>query len=207
MGAFIEGIFTFPTLFYGGLLCLVVLYWMAAIFGGMDIDGLDIEVDTDSGSSDGSGISGLLSKFKLDGIPLTLILSMVILASWVLCFLGVYFIYPLIPEGWIQVFIGFWLLVIAPVISAAIISPILQPFKPVFKRQPQTRSVDFVGQYAVIRSGKVTDSFGEAALNDSGAGLIIKIRCQEANELKRGEQVILLSYDEATATYQVSAKQ
>ncbi|MEZ5536788.1 MAG: DUF1449 family protein [Thiolinea sp.] len=206
MVAFIQNILMFPTVFYSGLLLLVILYWLSAVLGIVDIDvadadtdiDIDIDVDGDTGMA-----GGWLTRFKLDGIPLTITLSLIILVSWVLCFLAVHFLYPLLPETWVQILVGFWVLVIAPVIAALFISPLLQPLKPVFKKQSVTRNADLVGQYATVRSGKVTAGFGEAVFKDGGAGLIIKIRATEPNHISRGESVALISYDAASGCYQV----
>ncbi|MGB0845352.1 MAG: hypothetical protein ACPGSM_01460 [Thiolinea sp.] len=202
MAGFIEGIFTFPTVFYGGLLVLVVLYWLSAIFGIAEVDSFDGDMDLEA-EGDASGLSGWLTKFKLDGIPLTITLSLIILASWVLCFVAVHYIYHLLPAVWIKILVGFWLLLIAPVIAAVLISPILQPLKPLFKKLPEQRAANLVGQYAVIRTGKVTATMGEADFQDGGAGLILKVRAAEPNAFKRGDRVKLKSYDIDSSTYQI----
>lgn len=202
MAAFLQNIFMFPTIFYSGLLVLVALYWLSAIVGVVDIDSADADIDVDAEGNNGF-LANWLTRFKLDGIPLTLSLSLIILASWVLCFLAVHFIYPLLPETWVQIMVGFWVLVITPVLAAMLLSPLLQPLKPLFKKQAVTSNTDLVGQYAIVRSGKVTATFGEAAFQDGGAGLIVKVRAAEPNSISRGDQVALLSYDAASNTYQV----
>ena len=72
MGGFIAGIFTFPTVFYSGLLVLVLLYWLVAGFGLGDFESSegDVALDTDLDIGESSlSVSGLLSKFKLNGFP------------------------------------------------------------------------------------------------------------------------------------------
>ncbi|WP_022951327.1 hypothetical protein [Leucothrix mucor] len=206
MSGFISGIFTFPTVFYSGLLILVVFYWLVASFGFGDFEGSDgdVAMDADLDVADSSlSISGLLAKFRLDGIPITISLSFIILASWALSFLAVYFIYPMLPTGWVQIAIGVWILLIAPIVGATLISPCLQPLKPLFKKQAAKQSKDFIGQYVTVRSGKVSATTGEASLHDGGAGLILKIRCAEPNDITRGDSVKLYSYDYTTGFYQV----
>lgn len=209
MVGFITGIFTFPTVFYSGLLFLVLFYWLIAGFSLGDFESTegDVALDTDLDVTDSSlSFTGLLSKFKLDGIPLTISLSFIILASWVISFLAVYFIYPMLPSGWVQIAIGVWILVLAPVVGATLISPLLQPLKPIFKHQPVKRSKDLIGQTVTVRSGKVTATVGEALLQDGGAGLILKIRCAEPNLIARGDSVKLYSHDQTTGIYQVTFK-
>lgn len=209
MSGFITGIFTFPTVFFTGLLVLVLLYWLTAVLGISSFDTADGDVafDTDLDITDAPfSIANLLSKFKLDGIPVTICLSFIILASWVVSFVAVHFLYPMIPEGWIQIAVGVWILLLSPVLSATIISPLLQPLKPIFKKTPEKRAVDLVGQYVTVRSGKVSATAGEAVFHDGGAGLILKIRCSDENEIKRGDSVKLFSFDQVTSTYQIAHK-
>lgn len=202
MDTFLHNVFTFPTVFYSGLLVLVVLYWLSAVVGFADVDVFDGDVDLDVDADPGF-IASWLTRFKLDGIPLTITLSFVILGAWILSFLAVHFLYPILPEGWVQIAIGFWVLLLAPVIAAILVSPLLQPLKPLFKKLPEKNAASLLGRYVIVRSSKVTTAFGEADLADGGAGLILKIRAAEPNAFKRGDKVMLHSYDPASNTYNI----
>lgn len=202
MAAFVNNLFTFPTICFSGLLVLISLYWISAILGMVDIEILDGDLEIDA-EADPAGLTGWLHKFKLDGIPLTITLSFVTLAAWFISFLAVHFIYPHLPPNWIQLSVGLWILVLAPVIAALIVSPLLQPLKPLFKKLPEKNATSLLGKRVQIRSHKVTSSFGEALLADGGAGLILKVRATEPNTLVRGQTAVLHSYDTTTNTYQV----
>ncbi|MEZ5480371.1 MAG: hypothetical protein R3E95_23680, partial [Thiolinea sp.] len=133
MAAFLEIVFSFPTLVFSILLLVIMLYWLVALLGMMELDILDGDADLDS-ETEGGFFASWLSKFKLDGLPLTIILSAVTLVSWVLCVLAVHFIYPQIPESWVQMLLGGWLLAITPVVAALLVAPLLQPLKPFFRK-------------------------------------------------------------------------
>jgi len=60
-----------------------------------------------------------------------------------------------------------------------------------------------LGQTAVVRSGRVTLEHGEAVLENGGAGLILRVRADEARAFKRGDRVVLLEYLEAQHAYRV----
>lgn len=201
MGEFIQQIFVFPTVFFTALLSLVILYWLTTVLGVFAFDSLDSDFESDV---EPGAISGWLIKFKLDGIPLTISLSFIILVSWVLTFLVVYFTYPILPEGWVQILLGFWLLLLIPIVAAALVSPLLQPLKPLFKKTKDVSSDDRIGMRVTIRTGHVNESFGEAELADGGAGLILKVRASEPNAFKRGDTTLLRSYDESTNTYRIN---
>lgn len=202
MSTFIDVILDFPTIFYTVLLVIIILFWSSSILGLADIDILDGDADLEAETAT-STLATWLNKFKLDGIPFTITLSFITLFSWILTFLGVYFLYPYLSPTWVQAAIGFWLLILAPILSAIIISPLLQPIKPLFKKQAAQNSQDLLGRNAIVRSGKVTATFGEGTLDDGAAGLILRIRKDEPNDIQRGDKVVLQSYDTADNSYQI----
>ncbi len=209
MTDFLSNILTFPTLFYTGLLGLTLLYWLSSMIGiadfdfdaadmnldGVDLDGIDAEA---SSSTDIAESSGFLNKFKLDGIPLTISLSFVIFSSWILSFLLVNYYQDKIVEDWLKVFIGIWVILLAPVVSIPLVGVLLSPLKPVFKRFREEaegrKAGSLVGHSATVRTDKVTMTFGDADLDHEGSSLILKIRAEEPNELKRGDKIIITKY-------------
>jgi hypothetical protein len=55
--------------------------------------------------------------------------------------------------------------------------------------------VDFIGRTCVVRTGSVTEKFGEATLEDGGAGLVIRVRIEGSASLSRGEQALIVDWD------------
>lgn len=202
MSTFIDVMLSFPTILYTVLLIVVILFWSSAIFGLADIDILDADIDVDTETSS-SALASWLTKFKLDGIPFTITLSLIILFSWILSFIGVYFIYPYLSPVWVQAAIGFWLLILAPILSTMIVSPMLQPIRPLFKKQVAQNAESLIGKVAIVRSGKVTADFGEGTLDDGAAGLILRIRQAEPNDIERGHRVVLQAYDANDHSYTI----
>jgi len=209
MTDFLANILSFPTLFYTGLLALTLLYWFSSMLGladfdfdgadlDLDLDGMDADASTGSANTELASSSGFLNKFKLDGIPLTISLSFVIFLSWILSFLFVNYYQDKIAEDWLQAFIGLWVILLAPVISIPIVGILLSPLKPIFKKfreEAEGRKADsLVGHSATVRTDKVTMSFGDADIDSQGASLILKIRAEEPNDLRRGDRVIITKY-------------
>lgn len=199
MTEFLGNIFSFPTLFYTGLLGLTLLYWFTSMMGLADFDFDLDDIDADgSSNTDIAESSGFLNKFKLDGIPLTISLSFVIFLSWVLSFLLVNYYQDKVAEEWVKAFIGVWVILLAPVISVPIIGILLSPLKPIFKKfkeEAEGRKADsLVGHIAIVRTNKVNMNFGDADIDSEGASLILKIRAEEPNDLKRGDRIVLTEY-------------
>ena len=206
MTDFLNNAFAFPTLFYTGLLILTVVYWLASNLGLADIDiGDGIEFE----GPDIAETSGWLSKIKLDGIPLTISISLVIFFSWIICFITVHYYQDKISSGLVEAFVGIWIIILAPFISAPIVGTLLTPLKPFFKKLRESaegRNADsLIGHLAIVRTNKVTMAFGDAEIDDEGANLILKIRAEEPNDFKRGDRVIITEYLEDENTYRVRA--
>ncbi len=206
MTDFLNNAFAFPTLFYTGLLILTVVYWLASNLGLADIDiGDGVEFE----GPDIAETSGWLNKFKLDGIPLTISISFVIFFSWVICFIVVHYYQDQISNNLVEIFVGFWIIILAPFISAPIVGTLLTPLKPFFRKlrdSAEGRKADsLIGHLAVVRTNKITMDFGDAEIDDEGANLILKVRAEEPNDFKRGDNVIITEYLEAENTYRIRA--
>lgn len=206
MTDFLNNAFAFPTLFYTGLLILTVLYWLVSSLGFSDVDmseGIEFE------SPDIADTSGWLSKFKLDGIPMTISISFVIFLSWVICFIAVHYYQDKISNDLVEIFVGIWIIILAPFISAPIVGTLLTPLKPFFRKLKESaegRKADsLIGYLAIVRTNKVTMDFGDAEIDDEGANLILKIRAEEPNDYKRGDKVIITEYSADENTYRVRA--
>lgn len=207
---FLSNALTFPTIFYTGLLGLVVIYWLISIFGLSGFDSLEADIDVDA-SDNAGGLAGWLMKFRLDGIPITLTLSLVVFFSWILCFYMVeFFINHLLKDidnDVVWVALGFWLLVLSPALALPIVIILLAPFRPLMKKlRTEAKGAsanDFVGRTATIRSEKVNQTYGSVELSDGGAGLILQIRAEIPNTHQRGNKVILKEYLSASNTYNI----
>ena len=205
---FLSNAFTFPTIFYTGLLALVVVYWLISIFGLGGFDSLEADIDV---SDDAAGLGGWLTKFRLDEVPLTLTLSLVVFFSWILCFYMVeFFINSMaknIDNNAVKIALAFWLLVLSPVLALPIVITLLTPFRPLMKKLRKdakgASANDFVGRTATIRSEKVNQSYGSVELSDGGAGLILQVRAEIPNSHQRGDQVVLKEYLRASHTYTI----
>ena len=122
----------------------------------------------------------------------------------------VHFYQDKISDGLIEVFLGLWVIILAPIVAAPIVGTLLTPLKPLFRKLKQDgegRKADsLIGHLAIIRTNKVTMGFGDAALDDEGANLILKVRAAEPNDFKRGESVVITEYNTEDNTYIVRSR-
>ncbi len=209
MDPFYQNISSFPTAIYTFVLAICVLYWLFAVLGIVDIDMLDIDGDIDLGNESTSvnAMAGLMLKFGLSGVPVTIIVSFLSLFGWLISYYMVHYLSPIIPAGMLYYsfvllvpFIAFWL----AVFLTAIIVVFLQPL---FQKVEQQTIKRVLGKIAVVRTSKVTDSFGEAVFDDGGAGLILKVRSSTGQTFIKGDNIILLEYLENKNIYKVISEQ
>lgn len=223
MELFFSTISSFPTIIYTFLIFVAVIFWGIAALGLLDIDVLDFGgVDTDIGGVDGSDghldvthtsdiqggwFAGLLMKLGLDSVPLTIILTVFFFIGWALCYFAQLLLFS-IPLGILRIPVGI-VIFLASIFPAAYLTgwtckPLRKIFKKLNEEQNATSAASLIGQVAIVRSGKVTETFGEAIYDDKGAGLHLRIRADESLGLQRNDRVVLIEYLENGAYKVVS---
>ncbi|HFD13377.1 MAG TPA: DUF1449 domain-containing protein [Crenotrichaceae bacterium] len=213
MDPFYQNISSFPTAVFTFVLAICVLYWLLAVLGvadidildidGLDVDGTDMDLGTGSEATTANALAGLMLKFGLNGVPVTIIISFLSLFGWLISYYCVHFLSTLIPQGIIRFVFDVVILIGAFWVAVFITALIIKLIRPLFHKMEQQTIKRVLGQSAVVRTSKVTDSFGEATLNDGGAGLILKVRAGNGQTFKRGNKVVLLEYLEAENAYRV----
>lgn len=203
MNPFYENISSFPTVIFTFFLGLALLYWIVAVLGMVDIEIFDFDLpEGDAGGSSPDVLAGLMLRFGLHGVPVTIILSFVFLFGWLISYYLSHFFLGW-SSGWMRLLVGLPVFIVALVAAALITSLILKPFKPLFKNAKQQSAKDFVGRTVIVRTSRVDQAFGEANLDDGGAGMIINVRSMSEDVFSRGDRVVLLNYVSETGIYQV----
>jgi hypothetical protein len=96
------------------------------------------------------------------------------------------------------------LLVLAPILSLLPTSIVVRPLARVFTPPVATKHASLVGKLCTIRTGTVTDRFGEALLEDGGAGVVVRVRIDVGDKkLTRGDQAVIVGYDPERQEFQV----
>ncbi|GAC1031872.1 hypothetical protein thsps21_27000 [Pseudomonas sp. No.21] len=200
MDIFLQTALSFPTVLFSFLLCLAIVYWAIVALGLVEVDLLDVEADS---LLAGDGVAALLSKLKLNGVPVTLVLSLLFAGAWFLSYFAELLVLSHLPLGLLRYPLGLVVAVVALGLALPVAALICSPLRPLFHKAEAVTSKSVLGQTAMVRSGRVTLEHGEAVLEDGGAGLILKVRADEALGLKRGDRVVLLEYLEAQHAYRV----
>ncbi len=157
--------------------------------------------DADGGDADGGAAGGhhgalaaAMASLKLRSAPATLVLSIIVLFSWLFSVFGMQASAAWIPEGMMGL-ARFAVLFVAPIVALPFTSIAIRPLAKVFVTTNAAKNESLVGKVCTVRTGTVTDRFGEALLEDGGAGLVVRVRVETGETLKRGDQVVIVAYD------------
>jgi hypothetical protein len=199
--------FSFPVIIFSALLTICILYWVIAALGLLSVDCLDIDISVNDIYSDvpPNGFGGLLMKFGFNGVPMTLIITLISLIGWSISYFSFrLLILPLYDLALLYYVAGIVLFIVSFISSVYLTAFIIKPIRPLFKGLMVTHNYkSSLGQIVEIRSSSVTKTRGQATCEDGGAGLILEVRCDESYQFKRGDKAVILQYDETANCYEI----
>lgn len=225
MPDFIFIISTFPTAIYTVLLVVVIFYWLVSSLGLIDLDGLVGDVNLpdgvdgldgadgaldglDGAESAGEGaVAGLLFKLGLHGVPLSFVITLVVLLGWIVSYFAMGALYNnLIISGIFRWLAGAGVFILSLGIAIFFTSRMMRPVRKFITRQQQQAQVSarfLVGEVVVIRSGVADHERGEARHSEGASDLILQVRCEEGASFKKGDRAVILQYNPGDHTYQI----
>ncbi|MCP4486542.1 MAG: DUF1449 family protein [Gammaproteobacteria bacterium] len=199
MEEFLVNISSFPTVIYTTALVVVVGYWLLSFTGTFDLDAFDIEIDLDVDTEVGQigGVAGLLTTLGLTGVPITIVISLLVLNAWIVCYFGSMAVSSLAEfASLINVVVGVGVATVSFAVSILVSANMIKPLKGLFKKVNQApKSKSLLGSICRIRSSRVDHEFGEAECQHDGASLIIKVRATGEQTFVTGETVVLIEHN------------
>ena len=92
-------------------------------------------------------------------------------------------------------------------LAVLVTGQIIKPLRPLFQKAQTQTTKHILGQVAVVRTARVDKDFGEAELEDGGAGLILKVRATGDASFERGDRVVLLEHRPEENVYRVISEE
>ena len=203
MDPFYQNVSSFPTVFFSFFLLISVFYWLVAVLGLVDIDALDVDLpepDADIGNI--NVLAGVMMKYGLNGVPTIIIITSISLFGWLISYYSVHFLLRSIDAIWLRFPLGLMVLLGSLYIATLLTAQLIKPLRKLFASEVNS-SKTILGQVLIVRTSSVDDSYGEATMNDGGAGLILKIRCPTENKFKQGDRVVPYEYLKDKNVYRV----
>ncbi|HEU4534188.1 MAG TPA: hypothetical protein VFS00_08720, partial [Polyangiaceae bacterium] len=157
------------------------------------------------GLPEGVGAGGWLGALHLRSAPATVTASLLVTFSWLAS----------VSAGWAldawgagpvaRWTLGALALVLAPLASLPAVSLLVRPLARFFVTRRAARGRrDFVGKVCTVRTGTVDEAFGEAVLAERGAEVIVRVRLDGPGALGRGDQALIIAFDEARDAFAVA---
>jgi hypothetical protein len=186
------------------LLGLVVVFWIFQLVGGPGLDSADADSGTGDSSADiGGASSSIMRVINAGAVPLTIVLSVLVLALWIASvLLNFYFNPQQIRLRSLALFFAAFVLALA---ATKVITLPLVPLMRRLKASEDTAPV--LGETGIVRSIELDSSFGQVEVQRAdGAPAILNSRlAPDAEPVPRGTPVVVVSMDEASGLYLVRA--
>ena len=179
------------------LLGLVVVFWVLTLLGAAGVDSLDADANVDGDLGDIP--AAMLRVVNAGMIPVTVVLSILILGMWI-CSITLNFYFNPGHSGFIA--LGFFFA--AFVLGVIITKLITQPLVPFMRRlKDAENAAPVIGEVGVVRSIQIDTEYGQIeVLRPGGAPALLNARLGiDAEPVQRGTQVAIISMDEKTGVY------
>ena len=216
MSSILNIVTEWPTIVYSVLLCVALLYWLMGIIGLVDVDhhGLhltghgDIEHpgahgDVHGESENLSTIASYAVAFGLTSVPISLVVSLIVLFAWTASALATLYLLPMVPVGVIRFFSGIVILALALIPGIFFTALLSRPLRGLFVSHHAPSNESLIGQSCRVLTLKVTEDFGQGEISSRGASLKIMISSRVPNSLGAGAMVHIVAYDAANRRFLV----
>ncbi len=205
MTSFYDAATAFPTVVFTTLLGVVLVYWVLALVGIVDFDSGHLEVDSDlhadADAGDVGDLAGYLVALGLNGVPFSVVVTLLVLFSWTMACLAAMWLLPLVPTSLLRMLAGAAMLPLAFAFSLPLTARLIRPMRGLFVTHTAISNAALVGQICRVLTSSVDEKFGRAEVATRGAGLNIRVWAETPNTLRKGSIARILEHDEAGERY------
>ena len=209
MGSFGDAAFGYPTAIYTALLAVVLGYWLLALVGlvdfehsGFDVD-LDVQADGDAGEI--STLATYVVAMGLNGVPFSVVVSLIVLVGWTLSCLAAMWVLPLVPTTLMNVVAGTAVLLTSLAVSIIVTARLIRPMRGLFVTHAAMSNASLVGQSCTVLTQSVDEKVGRAEVRQRGAGINIRVWARSPNTLSKGSTARIADYDAGSGRYLIDA--
>jgi hypothetical protein len=179
------------------LLVVVAGYWLFVLAGAIEVGSHPAGVDGDPGADPAeSGLGGVLDTLGLGGVPVTVVLTVLVVVAWFVSLVGVTLLDTVIGPGAARVACSLLVLVGALVcawLGARVVVGSLRRLLP--DTAAPSRS-DFVGRPCIVRTGRAGPDFGQAEVTAAdGSSAVIQVRVAGPAPTDAGWAALIYDYD------------
>jgi hypothetical protein len=131
------------------LLGLVIVFWLFTLIGAVSADALDVDLDADGQAHDAGGVFAVFLRLVNAGfVPVTVVLSILILAMWMISMTCNYYFNP---AGALILSIGFFLA--ALIVGLIVTKAVTQPLVPLMRKLKAAEdAAPVIGEIGTVKS-------------------------------------------------------
>ncbi|MEM7243946.1 MAG: hypothetical protein AAF533_01310 [Acidobacteriota bacterium] len=148
-----------------------------------------------AGEASSGGALGLMTTLGLKGIPCSVTGTVVVMLAWAACAMAMQALTGRLPGGWVFTALATAISLAALMLGVLGAAVLLQPLRPVFQTKGARSVSAFVGKTCTVTTGEVTETFGQAELFDDEEALLVQVRSDPSNELKKGSTALIYDHD------------
>ncbi|MCP4933535.1 MAG: hypothetical protein GY927_04870 [bacterium] len=191
----------------------MLVFWIFAILGMLDIDLIPTEIDEDVFDADVNltgevpGFVGLLHTLGLTGVPITIVVSIISLIGFTISYFVSGWILLPFDSVMIRYIAGTLVLLGGFGVAIPVTAKIIKPLKPLFVKHFAPSKKDYIGHVCTIASSTVSDTFGIGIVETGGAPLQINIRTANEKPFSKGMTVRIADYNEAQDIFDVISEE
>lgn len=205
MGHFFDAAVGWPTALWTALLGVVLVYWLLAIVGLVDFESsgldLDLDVQADGDAGDLGTLASYVVAMGLNGVPFSIVVSLVVLVAWTLSCLAGMWLLPLVPTTLLSVLAGAAVMLASFGLAIVATARLIRPLRPLFVSHAAATNASLVGQPCRVLTGQVDEKVGRAEVQRLGAGINIRVRARTPNTLTKGSSARITDYDAGSGRY------
>ena len=208
MTNFLDAAIAYPTMIYTVLLVVVLFYWLLAIVGLVDLESSGLEIETelqaDADVGDLGTLAGFLVALGINGVPFSIVVSLMVLLSWMFsCLFGMWLL-PLVPSAPLAAVAGTAVLILCPLLALPLTARLIRPMRGLFVTHTAISNHSLVGSSCKVLTGHVDEKFGRAEVSTRGTGVNIAVWAETPNDLVKGSVARIIEYDPARQRYLIA---
>lgn len=209
MISFLDAATSFPSVIYTVLLGVVLVFWLLSLVGIVDFDSgpvieAELHADADADVDEIGDLASYLVALGLNGVPFSVVLSLLVLVSWTITCLAAMWLLPLVPTSPLRIVAGLAVMLIALAVAIPVTARLIRPLRGLFVTHTAISNAALVGQPCKVLTASVDEKFGRAEVAMRGASVNIRVWAETPNTLGKGSLARILDYDTDAARYLIA---
>jgi hypothetical protein len=157
-----------------------------------------------AGNSSSGIIEAITGYLNLGTVPVTIIGTFLFLQMWIFAYVAHVYL-PESMKSWAPgIVFGIMLFLLITVVSLFLCGLTTRPFRKIFKHIPVYGHAKLVGKVCIIKSSKVTPTFGQAEMRVRDSFLILSVRCSEDTGFQKGDEAVIVNYNKEKDIYDLA---